>query len=370
MTANKSRRQDQRSRVIQVAPQIHRSASGRVGRPRPPRERRPGSAALTGCTCIRVNCIDGARRPQGDFQSLLMPLQHPGADRRLRFWSATTSRAELERPRSCPRRSIPSTNPAGQVPRDAALRRVGTVALLSAGGSRKAAYRHSRAYPDAGVDLGDFYTTAQDLRENPVEDFLCHRPGAWVRDHAGRRPPPASTPCTSRAARHGRLRTATAALGLYNLGVRALRTAWSTRSITLFWNAAVHAAGKSVSIGWACFHVTAAKIPPAEFYDRVKGYNFNVMFVEPSWLVVLTEIARVREHLRSVKLFFCGGVEHERGRPAATSRTPWKRPSNVLLAAWPDRDVWPDRQRGARRRRWHHIDDLNLHPEIYVEPGD
>ena len=58
-----------------------------------------------------------------------------------------------------------------------------------------------------------------------------------------------------------------------------------------FWNAPFTLRASLDRLG--CFHVTAAKIPPAEFYDRVKHYAFNVMFVEPSWLVVFTEIARV-----------------------------------------------------------------------------
>src|SRR5690349_17229550 len=50
-------------------------------------------------------------------------------------------------------------------------------------GEKSPFYR--RRFREAGIDprairtpadLGDFFTTAADLRENPVEDFLCARP--------------------------------------------------------------------------------------------------------------------------------------------------------------------------------------------------
>src|SRR5579871_6401390 len=168
---------------------------------------------------------------------------------------------------------------------------------------------YKRRFAEAGIDparvrtpedLGDFFTTARDLRENPVEDFLCARPELGF-ETTGTTSTTAKRVYFSRreAAEFGR----DGALGLYNLGLRP-----EDRSVDAFdysfWNAPFTLRAALDRLG--CFHVTAAKIPPAEFYDRVRPYEFNVLFVEPSWLVVLTEIAKVRG-MWPVKFFFVGG---------------------------------------------------------------
>src|SRR5438093_12789387 len=70
--------------------------------------------------------------------------------------------------------------PASIVP---AIRRAKFRRLLRYVNEKSPFYR--RRFKEAGIDvrtvrtpedLGGFFTTAQDLRENPVEDFLCARP--------------------------------------------------------------------------------------------------------------------------------------------------------------------------------------------------
>src|SRR5207245_2041114 len=55
-----------------------------------------------------------------------------------------------------------------------------------------------------------------------------------------------------------------------------------------------------------CLLIEAGKVPPAEFYERARDYRFNVMVVEPSWIVSLTEIAQ-RQGTWPVKLMLVGG---------------------------------------------------------------
>src|SRR5690242_5457716 len=64
-----------------------------------------------------------------------------------------------------------------------AVRRAKFRALMKYVGAHSPFYR--RRFKELGInpaairapeDLGQFFTTAQDLRENPVEDFLCGRP--------------------------------------------------------------------------------------------------------------------------------------------------------------------------------------------------
>src|SRR5262245_49819051 len=67
-------------------------------------------------------------------------------------------------------------------------------------------------------DLGSFFTTPQDLRENPIEDFLCARPELGFETTG-------TTSTTSKRVYFSRREVADigrdGALGLYNFGLRA-----------------------------------------------------------------------------------------------------------------------------------------------------
>ncbi len=194
--------------------------------------------------------------------------------------------------------------PPGLVP---SIRRSKFRTLMRYVSERSPFYR--RRFKELGIDprgirtpedLGTFFTTAQDLRDHPVEDFLCGRPELGFETTG-------TTATTSKRVYFSRREASDmgrdGALGLYNLGLRQEDRVVDAFDYS-FWNAPFTLRASLDRLG--CFHVTAAKIPPAEFYDRVKPYAFNVMFVEPSWLVVLTEIARVRGTW-PVKFFYVGG---------------------------------------------------------------
>lgn len=207
-------------------------------------------------------------------------------------------------------------------------------------------------------DLGDFFTTARDLRENPVEDFLCDRPELGFETTG-------TTATTGKRVYFSRREAADmgrdGALGLYNLGLRAGDRVVDAFDYS-FWNAPFTLRASIDRLG--CFHVTAAKIPPAEFYDRVQPYKVNVLFVEPSWLVVLTEIARVRGTW-PVKFFFCGGENLSEATRRWVEQT-WQ--TKVYLA-YGQTETFGQIGAECPAQRGYHIDDFNLHCEI-VDRGE
>src|SRR5580700_2479760 len=119
------------------------------------------------------------------------------------------------------RARIASRIPPSVVP---ALRRGKFRRLLRYVNEKSPFYR--RRFKEAGIDvrgvrtpedLGGFFTTAQDLREHPVEDFLCARPELGFETTG-------TTSRTSKRVYFSRHEAADmgrdGALGLYNLGLR------------------------------------------------------------------------------------------------------------------------------------------------------
>jgi phenylacetate-CoA ligase len=211
----------------------------------------------------------------------------------------------------------------------------------------------------APEDLGGFFTTAQDLRENPVEEFLCARPELGFETTGTT----AKVPKRVYFSRHeasdmGR----DGALGLYNLGLRPEDRAVDAFDYS-FWNAPFTLRASLDRLG--CFHVTAAKIPPAEFYDRVKPYGFNVLFVEPSWLVVLTEIARVRGTW-PVKFFYVGGENMSEQTRRYVEET-WQ--SRVYMG-YGQTESFGQVGTECPVQHGYHIDDFNLYCEIVDQGAD
>lgn len=226
---------------------------------------------------------------------------------------------------------------------------------------------YRRRFKEAGIDvervrepgdLGDFFTTAQDLRENPVEDFLCNRPELGFETTG-------TTSTTSKRVFFSRREAADmgrdGALGLYNLGLRPEDRVVDAFDYS-FWNAPFTLRASLDQLG--CFHVTAAKIPPAEFYDRVTPYGFNVLFVEPSWLVVLTEIARVRGTW-PVKFFYVGG-ENMSENTRRYIEGVWK---TRVYIGYGQTESFGQVGTECPAQRGYHVDDFNLYCEI-VDKGD
>src|SRR5712691_2276157 len=148
--------------------------------------------------------------------------------------------------------------------------------------------------------LGDFYTTGEDLRSHSVEAFLTGRADTAFETTGTTSPVPKRVFFSHRELDEmGR----TSAIGLYHLGVRAEDRVLSAYDCS-FW---VSPAVLRMAMQYLnCFHVEAGKIPPREFYERASAYKPNVIFGEPSWLVQLSELASDRGRW-PVKLLFGGG---------------------------------------------------------------
>src|SRR6267143_1713659 len=137
-------------------------------------------------------------------------------------------------------------------------------------------------------DLGDFYTTGEDLRVHGAEAFLTGRADTAFETTGTTSPAPKRVFFSQRELLEmGRL----SAIGLYHLGMRREDRVLSAYDCS-FWvsPAVLRMALQSLK----CFHVEAGKISPQEFYERASDYKPNVIFGEPSWIVRLSELARER----------------------------------------------------------------------------
>ena len=167
-------------------------------------------------------------------------------------------------------------------------------------------------------DLGDFYTTGEDLRRCGAEAFLTGRPDTAFETTGTTSPVPKRVFFSNRELRDvGRA----GAIGLRHLGLRREDRVLSAFDSS-FWVSPATARESFRHIG--CFHAEAGKIEPAEFYERARAYKPNLIFGEPSWLVRLSELAQGREPW-PVKFLFSGGenmTEQARSRVEAVWRAP------------------------------------------------
>lgn len=148
--------------------------------------------------------------------------------------------------------------------------------------------------------LGDFYTTGDDLRALGPERFLAGRPDTAFETTGTTSPVPKRVFFSRKEiADMGRL----SALWLHVLGLRPGDRVVSAFDCSFWVSPYVLRSGLDLL---GCFHVEAGKIEPAEFYARAKAYQPNVIFGEPSWIARLAEIARERGPW-PLKFLFAGG---------------------------------------------------------------
>ena len=166
-------------------------------------------------------------------------------------------------------------------------------------------------------ELGDFYTTGEDLRAH-VEDFKTGR-GDTAFETTGTTSPEPKRVFFSR--REIDEMGYASALGLYALGLRREDTVLSAFD-TSFWvsPATVRSAFQYLD----CFHTEAGKIDPLEFYERARFYRPNVIFGEPSWLVRFSDIAANRG-VWPLKFLFAGGENIAESARSAAEQI-WRAP--------------------------------------------
>src|ERR1700687_3964647 len=118
-------------------------------------------------------------------------------------------------------------------------------------------------------ELGDFYTTGEDLRAHGAEAFLSGRADTAFESTGTTSANPKRVFFSQRELNEmGR----TSAIGLYHLGIRPEDRVLSAYDCT-FW---VSPAVLRMAMQYLnCFHVEAGKIAPEEFYQRARVYKPN-----------------------------------------------------------------------------------------------
>ena len=205
-----------------------------------------------------------------------------------------------------PRHSLPLLNlsPPWAITK---LRRFRFRRTLQLAARRSSFYREEfkrRGIDVARIDdpsqLGDFYTTGEDLRSHEPEAFLTGRPDTAFETTGTTSPIPKRIFFSNRELEEmGRC----SALSLYRLGVRRDDRIFSAYDSS-FWVSPVVL--KMAVQSLKCFHVEAGKIQPSEFYERARAYQPNIVFGEPSWLLRLSEVAEKRGTW-PMKFLFGGG---------------------------------------------------------------
>jgi phenylacetate-CoA ligase len=204
-------------------------------------------------------------------------------------------------------------------------------------------------------DLGELFTTPDDLIGRPAEDFLCRSP-QLVFETTGTSGPPKRVYFTydelEQSARYE-------AAGLWENGVRP-----GDRVVCAF------DAGYWVS-SWvtffACQHLgvfcsAAGKPQPREVYARIGAYHYNVIIADPTWLVSLTEIAG-KEGVFPVKLIVAAGDRMTDPYRKYVQEV-WNAP---VILGYGSTEAGGGLGMECRMGRGYHVDEFNFLFEI-VEP--
>lgn len=168
---------------------------------------------------------------------------------------------------------------------------------------------YGEAFRQRGIDprrlehpsqLGDFFTTGEDIRTYGPEAFIVGSPDTAFETTGTTSPMPKRVYFSTRELD---AMGCSSAAALHLLGLRRDDRVVSAFDCS-FWVSPAVARTALQYIG--CFHVEAGKIDPAEFYDRAGAYQPTVIFGEPSWIVRLSEIAAARGAW-PLKMLLAGG---------------------------------------------------------------
>ncbi|HJQ34334.1 MAG TPA: AMP-binding protein [Pyrinomonadaceae bacterium] len=209
------------------------------------------------------------------------------------------------------------------------------------------------------ADLGDFYTTGEDLRRCGPEAFLTGRPDTAFETTGTTSPVPKRVFFS-----HGELREVgrAGAIGLRQLGLRREDRVLSAFDCS-FWVSPATTREALNYIG--CFHAEAGKIEPAEFYERALHYRPNVLFGEPSWLVRLSELARERRTW-PVKFLFSGG-ENMTEQARTRVESVWQAP---LYMSYGQTEAFGALGVECAEQDGYHRNDLNYFFEVRGADGE
>jgi phenylacetate-CoA ligase len=205
-------------------------------------------------------------------------------------------------------------------------------------------------------ELGDFFTTGEDLRRHGAEYFLTGHADTAFETTGTTSPVPKRAFFSQKEINEiGR----SSALGLHFLGLRPSDRVMSAFDCS-FWVSPVVVRSAFQYIN--CFHVEAGKIEPLEFYERALAYRPNVIFGEPSWIVRLSEIANERGTW-PIKFLFAGGENITETARAAVERV-WKAP---LYLNYGQTEAFGAIGVECKQKEGYHRNDLNFIFEVVEE---
>ena len=201
-------------------------------------------------------------------------------------------------------------------------------------------------------DLGDIFTTPEDIRNLPAEEFLCRTPEA-VFETTGTSGGPKrvffSYDEVDFSARYE-------AAAFYENGVRP-----GDRVVCTFdagyWISSWVTFLACKQLGVFCSAV--GKPQPAEVYDRMGHYHYNVIVADPTWLVSLSEIAE-NQGIFPVKLIFAAGDRMTDAYRDYVQRI-WKAP---VILGYGSTEMGGGAGMECRERNGYHVDEFNLLFEI------
>lgn len=202
-------------------------------------------------------------------------------------------------------------------------------------------------------ELGDFYTTGEDLRKHGQQAFLTGRADTAFETTGTTSPVPKRVFFSNRElAEMGRA----SAMGLHQLGLRREDVVLSAFDCS-FWVSPAVVRSAFQYIG--CFHTEAGKIEPHDFYEHALAYRPNVIFGEPSWIVRLSEIAAERGTW-PLKFMFAGGENIAESARDAVERV-WNAPFYLNYGqteAFGSQGIECREQQGYHRNDFHFLFEI------------
>jgi len=202
-------------------------------------------------------------------------------------------------------------------------------------------------------ELGDFYTTGEDLREYGAEAFLTGRADTAFETTGTTSSVPKRVFFSHREIDEmGRA----SAIGLYFLGLRRDDKVLSAFDCS-FWVSpwVLRSALNYIK----CFHTEAGKIDPPEFYERAAAYRPSIIVGEPSWLLRLSETAESRG-VWPVKFLLAGGENITEAARSAIQRV-WNAP---LYLNYGQTEAFGGLGLECVRQEGYHRNDFNFFFEV------
>src|SRR5258708_9589577 len=197
--------------------------------------------------------------------------------------------------------------------------------------------------------LGDFYTTGEDLQSHGADAFLTGRADTAFETTGTTSPVPKRVFFSTREL--NAMGTASAA-ALYLLGLRREDTVMSAFDCS-FWVSPAVARSALQYIG--CFHVEAGKIDPLDCYNHAALYRPSVILGEPSWMVRFAAIAAERGTW-PVKLMLAGGENIAESARREVERV-WSAP---LYLNYGQTEAFGSIGLECREQQGHHRNDLHF----------